>query len=88
MPHRSPIAYLEANPSKIPPMFIAKAGLDVRDINETIDDFVALAARTDAPVRLMTYPRGKPSFDTLQHTEGSRRIMRASLAFLRDELAS
>jgi acetyl esterase/lipase len=87
-PERSPIDYLEADASAIPPMLVAKAGLDVRDINEGIDDFMRLAVAKGAPVRLITYPKGKHSFDTLQHTEGSRRIMRASLALLGEKLAS
>jgi acetyl esterase/lipase len=82
-PQLSPEAYLENDPETIPPMLLVKAGSDVRDITSAMDNFLRLARQQGAPVQLVTYPQGRHSFDTLQHTEGSRRVMRTTLTFLR-----
>jgi hypothetical protein len=86
LPAFSPIDFLKANPEGVPRMLIAKVTRDYGELNRSIDEFVAAALARDASVRLITYAKGEPNFDTIQHTARSRQIIRTTLAFLRETL--
>lgn len=77
----SPAAYL-ASSRHLPPILLAKAGLDQPWLNESIDRFVAAALQQNLTLDLMTHPTGHHSFDILDDDPRSREIIRHTLAFL------
>jgi len=83
----SPITYLGGEVEKLPPMFIARAGLDqIPTLNESIDRFVNTAIAKNASLVFVNHPHGVHGFDTLTDDDTSRHIIRAALAFMRDHL--
>jgi acetyl esterase/lipase len=81
------LAYLGGDVEKLPPMFIARAGLDqIPTLNESIDRFVNTAIAKNASLVFVNHPHGVHGFDTLTDDETSRHIIRAALAFMRDHL--
>lgn len=83
----SPITHLERRREAIPPLFIAKAGLDRPGINDSIDAFVTRAKEFGAPVQLETHPDGRHAFDILDDDDRSREVIQASITFMRAHLA-
>jgi len=69
------------------PLFIARAGRDNPQLNETLDRFVAHALRANLPITLANHPNGPHAFDILDDSETSREIIRQILAFFRFHLA-
>jgi acetyl esterase/lipase len=63
------------------PIFIARAGLDQRMINETIDLFVQEALAGNAMLEVMNHPAGRHGFDVLDDDERSREIIARAVAF-------
>ena len=83
----SPITYLGSDVEKLPPLFIARAGLDqIPTLNESIDRFVNTAIAKNASLVFMNHPLGVHGFDTLTDDDTSRHIIRAALAFMKDHL--
>lgn len=82
----SPAAQLAVHPGALPPIFVAKAGVDKPWLNESIDRFVAGALERNLTLDLMTHPRGRHAFDVLNDDERSREIIRRTLAFLVEHL--
>jgi acetyl esterase/lipase len=72
----------------VPPILIARAGLDNPWLNGTIDRFVQKALDLGASLDLMNHPAGRHSFDILDDDLRSWEIIRRTLAFLRDCLKS
>ena len=70
----------------LPPMFIARAGLDNSWLNGTIDRFVRAAVEKGATLDLLTHPDGRHAFDILDDDERSKAIIRRTIEFLRDAL--
>ncbi len=70
------------------PLFIARAGQDNPQLNETLDRFVAAALRRNLPVSFVNHPSGPHAFDVLDDSETTREIIRQILAFLRFHLLS
>jgi dienelactone hydrolase len=83
----SPIIHLERRRGAIPPLFIAKAGLDRPGINDSIDAFVTRAAELGASVELEAHPDGRHAFDILDDDDRSREVVDASVEFMRSHLA-
>ena len=85
----SPISYLANDPSKIPPMFIARAGLDnIPTLNDSIDRFVHEAISRNASITLVTHPNGVHGFDIQTDDDRSREIIRSALAFMKTNLGT
>ncbi len=84
----SPIHYLRTAPEGIPPLFIARAGLDRPFLNESIDEFVQLAVANKVPITLMTHPAGLHGFDMLNNDARSREIICATLGFIKTYLSA
>ena len=83
----SPITYLGGDVEKLPPMFIARAGLDqIPMLNESIDRFVNTAIAKNASLVFVNHPHGVHGFGTLTDDDTSRHIIRAALAFMKDHL--
>jgi acetyl esterase len=83
----SALTYLRRDGVQIAPLLIGKAARDsFPAIPASIDRFVAEARSLGAPVRLLTHPRGVHGFDLENPDATSRRIIRQTLAFLREHL--
>ena len=71
------------------PLFIAKAGQDqFAGVKESIDAFVAAALRFNLPLTVMNHPEGPHGFDFGDDSKASRSVIRAILAFFRDNLVA
>jgi acetyl esterase/lipase len=85
----SPITYLETDASKIPPMFLARAGHDeVPTMLDSIDRFVGKALSANVALTLMNHPQGVHGFDNQNDDERSREIIRAAIEFIRTHLGN
>jgi acetyl esterase/lipase len=79
----SPITYLAGDVAGLPPMFVARAGLDeVPALNDSIDRFAREAVGRNAALTLVNHPRGVHAFDLLTDDDRSREIIRSALAFM------
>jgi AraC family transcriptional regulator len=68
------------------PLFIARAGRDEPNRNETLDHFVTHALAANLPITVANHATGPHAFDVLDDSETSRQIVRQILAFLRFHL--
>jgi acetyl esterase/lipase len=82
----SPAAFYAEAGANVPPIFVARAGLDIELLNATIDRFAADALKANAPLTLLNHPQGKHGFDALNDDARSREIIRAALAFMHTHL--
>ncbi len=83
----SPITYLEKDASKIPPMFIARAGRDeVPTMDDSIDRFVNEALARNIALTLANHPQGVHGFDNQNDDDRSREIIRSAIAFMQSHL--
>jgi acetyl esterase/lipase len=74
--------------SYVPPIFVARAGLDSADLNRDLDEFIAIALKENLSIEVMNHPTGRHAFDILDDNKRSREIIARALAFLRNNLAS
>ena len=70
----------------VPPIFIARAGLDGPGINEPLDRFLAEAMAKNLSIEMMNHPDGHHSFDLLDADARSREIIQRALEFIRARL--
>jgi acetyl esterase/lipase len=68
------------------PLFIARAGQDNPQLNETIDRFLSKAVSRNLPVTFVNHSAGPHFFDVMHNSEASRAIIRQILAFMRFHL--
>ena len=78
----SPVYHLSKNSKDIPPMFIARAGLDDADLNAGLDRFAQVALSNNATVDLVNHATGHHGFDVNDDNERSREIIKRSLEFI------
>jgi acetyl esterase/lipase len=85
----SPITYVHKNPSKIPPIFIARAGRDeVPTMDDSIDRFTKEALAADIALMFANHPQGVHSFDNQNNDDRSRAIIRTALEFMKAHLGT
>jgi hypothetical protein len=68
------------------PLFLARAGRDNPQLNETIDGFVARALAHNLPLTFVNHPTAPHAFDIFDDSEATREIVRQALAFMRFHL--
>lgn len=68
------------------PLFIARAGQDSPELNETIDRFLAKAVSRNLPVTFVNHHSAPHFFDVMHDSETSRQIIRQILDFMRFHL--
>lgn len=72
---------------RVPPIFVARAGLDrVPQMKDTIDRFALRALAANVDLTLVNHPTGLHAFDLQNDDPRSREIIRATLDFLRHHL--
>ncbi|MEO8593628.1 MAG: hypothetical protein ABI759_09915 [Candidatus Solibacter sp.] len=77
---------IEENTGWVPPMLVARAGLDMPELNETIDRFVAVALKKNATIDIMNHPTGQHGFDFRDDNERTREILARTVEFVRTRL--
>ena len=70
----------------LPPLFIARAGLDSPALNAGIDALVSAALAKNLSIELMNHPAGRHGFDIIDTDDRSREIIRHALDFLKKTL--
>lgn len=79
----SPLELLMKREGTVPPMLIARAGLEERPwLNPTIDRFVSEALRSNLEIDVLNHPTGHHAFDVLDDDDRSRDILVRSLRFM------
>ncbi|MDQ3011645.1 MAG: alpha/beta hydrolase [Acidobacteriota bacterium] len=68
------------------PLFIARAGQDNPQLNETIDRFLTKAVSCNLPVTFANHHAAPHFFDVMHDSEATREIIRQILAFMRFHL--
>ena len=68
------------------PMFVARAGYDNAQLNQTIDSFMRAAVEDDVPVTFVNYVGGQHAFVLVDDTERSREVVRQTIDFLKFNL--
>lgn len=82
----SPRDALKSSAGKLPPTFIAKAGLDRKELNDSIASFVDTARAGGAEITIVEHPAGHHAFDILDDDDISRAIIKQSVAFMKSHL--
>lgn len=82
----SVITYL-ADARKMPPIFVARAGLDqIPGMNGSIDRFIREAIAMNAAIDFANHPTGVHGFDNQNDDERSREIIRRAIDFMKTHL--
>lgn len=82
----SPINLINENLNKIPPLFIARAGLDSPIINESIDKFITKGLKNNLTIDIYNHCTGGHGFDLFNDDNRTHEIIAESLNFLRKHL--
>ncbi|GCE12025.1 alpha/beta hydrolase family protein [Tengunoibacter tsumagoiensis] len=82
----SAVSLLQRRSGNVPPIFIARAGLDNPLLNESLEAFVSEAIAQNVEVDFMNHPTGQHGFDILNDDPRSHEIIRRSLEFMQTHL--
>jgi dienelactone hydrolase len=82
----SPINLINKNSGKIPPLFVARAGLDSPIINESIDRFIVEGLKNNLNIDIYNHSTGGHGFDLFNDNNRTHEIISESLSFLRKHL--
>lgn len=69
------------------PIFMARAGRDMTNLNAGIDNFVRASLAEDVPVTLVNYVNGRHAFDLIDDTDESREVIKQTLGFIKFHLS-
>lgn len=78
----SPINLISEDSKRIPPLFIARAGLDNTIINESIDKFISKAIKNNLTIDVYNHADGGHAFDLFNEDDRTKEIIELSLKFL------
>ncbi len=79
----SAVHQLENSENELPPIFIARAGLDRSNLNQSIDKFIQVGLKKNINIEFSNHPKGQHGFDLLDDVERSRQIIRRSIDFIK-----
>jgi dienelactone hydrolase len=79
----SPVSQLQTLEKETLPIFIARAGLDRRALNETIDRFIQTALSRNVTLDFANHAGGRHGFDILDDEHRSREIIQRTIDFIR-----
>lgn len=82
----SAVDAIEENAQRVPPILVARAGLDMPKLNETIDRFITVALRKNATINVMNHPTGQHGFDFRDDDERTREILARTVQFIQTHL--
>lgn len=83
----SPVYQLSRSDKAVPPIFIARAGLDDAGLNAGVDRFVQAALSRNVTLDLANHSAGHHGFDVEDDDERSREIIRQTVAFIKAHCA-
>jgi acetyl esterase/lipase len=84
----SPVAYLTETSEYLPPVLIARAGLDYPSFNRSVALFASKMFALNGDVAVLSHPFGRHGFDVEDNNEQTREIIAATVAFLKSRLNS
>ena len=73
--------------SHVPPVLVARAGLDDDWINQGTDAFVRAAWGKKVTLDFLTHPQGQHGFDIFNDDERTRDIIKKTLGFIESHLS-
>jgi acetyl esterase/lipase len=79
----SAIYHLRNREKGVPPIFIARAGLDDATLNDGVDRFVQLALAKNLTIEVVNHATGHHGFDIEDDNERSREILRRTIEFIK-----
>ena len=79
----SPIYHLGRSGKNVPPLFIARSGLDDASMNGGIDRFVQLALSKNLTLDLANHATGQHGFDVEDDNDRSRQIIKRTIEFIK-----
>src|SRR6185503_788433 len=79
----SPLHHLGNKEKNVPPIFIARAGLDDKELNDGIDRFVQLALSMNLTVEVVNHATGHHGFDIEDNNDRSREIIKRTIEFIK-----
>ncbi len=77
---------LSKEPSRVPPILIARAGLDNPFLNNSLDNFILNTLSNNLPVDIYNHSSGHHAFDIFDDNERSHEIISKTLEFLKEHL--
>lgn len=78
----SPAHIVAAGNGKLPPLLVARAGLDA-ELNTGVDAFIAAALSKNLTIEILNHPNGQHAFDVLDDDQRTREVIRRTLEFLK-----
>ena len=69
------------------PIFMARAGRDMPQLNAGMDNFARAAITEDVPLTLVNYVNGRHAFDLMDDTDESREVIKQTLGFIKFHLS-
>lgn len=79
----SAIHHLRNREKGVPPLFIARAGLDDATLNDGVDRFVQLALSKNLTIEVVNHATGQHGFDVENDNDRSREIIRRTIEFIK-----
>jgi len=80
----SPAAQIDIHAATMPPIFVMRAGRNqVAGLNTSMQTFLEIAIKENAPITLMIHPMAVHGFETTTDDDRSREILRAAIEFMR-----
>jgi len=80
----SAVQALAGSGKQVPPILVARAGLDHPLRNATIDHFIKVALEKNAAIQVVNHPSGHHGFDVEDDNDVTRKIIQATLDFVRE----
>lgn len=81
----SPVEQLKLHAGKTPPILIARAGQDSKQINATIDRFISEAMSHDVQLELHNIKGAPHAFDILTPTPEGREVIARTIQFMKNQ---
>jgi acetyl esterase/lipase len=79
----SPVHHLSKSGQGVPPIFIARAGLDGASLNAGLDRFVQVALSRNVTLDLANHATGHHGFDVEDDNDRSREIIKRTIEFIK-----
>jgi acetyl esterase/lipase len=86
VPELSAATQISENTGRIPPFLVARAGLDMVQLNDGIDHFIQQALKKNTSLDLLNHANGQHSFDVRDENDRTRDILRRTVEFVRINL--
>lgn len=79
----SPLHHIKQKGKAVPPLFVARAGLDDPELNGALDRFTQEAITRNVTLEFSNHTAGPHSFDIHNDDDRTREIIRRTIEFIR-----